>query len=172
MEMINDMFCQISCCVPYLQILELDLYRLQVSIELLPFPKLPKLKGMTIRVVEQGEDGVLALTSLVEACPNLQRFSIMKTSLFSAGKMDREVRQMAKKPHQHLEVVEIDEYHGGTSDLELVMYFIQNCVALKKLVIEATMEDEDEDEDEDGGRYRAQQQLEPRIPDGVELVIL
>ncbi|KAI3748861.1 hypothetical protein L6452_12257 [Arctium lappa] len=167
------MFCQISC-LPYLLVLHLDVYRLKGDIELLPFPKLQKLEQLTIRVVEL-DDGVLALTSLVEACPNLQRL-IMKLSCFREGKTNREVRQMAKKLHQRLEVVEIGEYHGGTSDFELAMYFIQNCVALKKLVIKPLMNfglaTNEMMEEKNGAIYRAQQQLEPRMPDGVELVIL
>ena len=73
------------------------------------------------------------------------------------------VRQMAKEPYQCLEVVEIVGYEGGTSDLELATYFTQNCVALKKLVIDPFFIN-------DAGC--CVQELEPRTPVGVELVIL
>ncbi|XP_024985381.1 uncharacterized protein LOC112520989 [Cynara cardunculus var. scolymus] len=73
---INDMFCQISCSVPYLQVLELYLYGLQGARELLPFPNLRKVIQLMISVVERDDDGLFVLTSLVEACPNLKRFSI------------------------------------------------------------------------------------------------
>jgi len=92
----------------------------------------------------------------------------------STRKTNREViRQMAKKAHQRLEVVEIGGYsEEGVSDLELAMYFIQNCVALKKLVIKPFMKAKLATDETNVVRNRVRQQLEPRTPVGVELVIL
>ncbi|KAJ9539827.1 hypothetical protein OSB04_026333 [Centaurea solstitialis] len=162
---VNDMFCQISC-VPYLQVLELTLYCVEGGIELHPFPMLQKLEQLIIKVSEKDEDGFFVLPSLLEACPNLQSLTIMRFSWPIGEKPNRGVRQMAKEPHQSLEVVKMVEYHGWTSDGELFMYFIQNCVALKKLVIKPTRRDQST------ARYHAQQELKPRTPVGVELVIL
>ncbi|KAJ9539982.1 hypothetical protein OSB04_026488 [Centaurea solstitialis] len=176
---LNDMFCQISRA-PYLQVLELDLYYKQGDIELHPFPMLQKLKQLIVTVLgEDEDDGFFVLPSLLEACPNLQRLTIkvFDLSLFTSRKdlielrfswprevkPNRGVRQMAKKPHQSLEVVKMVVYRGWASDLELFMYFIQNCVALKKLVIKPTTGDKD------GARYHAQQQLKPITPAGVQL---
>ncbi|KAJ9539826.1 hypothetical protein OSB04_026332 [Centaurea solstitialis] len=150
---LNDMFCQISRA-PYLQVLELDLCYKQGDIELHPFPMLQKLKQLIVTVLGEDEnDGFFVLPSLLEACPNLQRLTIKRFSWPREVKPNRGVRQMAKKPHQSLEVVKMVVYRGWASDLELFMYFIQNCVALKKLVIKPTTRDED------GARYHAQQQL-------------
>ncbi|KAJ9539981.1 hypothetical protein OSB04_026487 [Centaurea solstitialis] len=161
---LNDMFYQLSG-VPCLQVLELHVYHVQGDIELHPFPMLQKLKQLIVSVLgeDEDDDGFLVLPSLLEACPNLQRLTIKRFSWLREEKPNRGVRQMAKKPHQSLEVVQMVPYHGWTSDLELFMYFIQNCVALKKLVIKPTMEDED------GARNHAQQQLKPITPAGVQL---
>ncbi|KAJ9541816.1 LOW QUALITY PROTEIN: hypothetical protein OSB04_028322 [Centaurea solstitialis] len=165
---LNDMFYQLSG-VPCLQVLELNLYHVQGDIELHPFPMLPTLKQLIVTVLEEDEDGFFVLPSLLEACPNLQTLTITRLNWPREEKPNRGVWQMAKKPHQSLEVVEMIEYHGWTSDVELFMYFIQNCVALKKLVIDPIVEDM---EDMNAARYHAQQELKPRTPVGLELVIL
>ncbi|KAJ9539979.1 hypothetical protein OSB04_026485 [Centaurea solstitialis] len=161
---LNDMFCKLSQ-LPCLQVLELNLYHVQGAIELHLLPKLQKLKQLTIGVVERNEDGLFMLPYLLEACPNLQRLQVKRIiiSLFREEMPNRGIRQVPKKDHQYLEVVELVEYHGWTSDIELFMYFIQNCVALKKLVIGPTTRDKC------SARYHAQQELKPRTPDGVEL---
>ncbi|KAJ9539837.1 hypothetical protein OSB04_026343 [Centaurea solstitialis] len=158
---LNDLFCQISC-LPYLQVLELVIFPVKGAIELHPFPKLQKLKQLVFKVVHEAhDDGFLILPSLLEACPNLRGLRVMRISWPGEEKTNSEVKQM--KPHQHLEVVRMVEYRGWTSDVELFMFFIQNCAALKKLVIKPTMGDEE------GARYHAQQQLKPITPAGVEL---
>ena len=89
---------------------------------------------------------------------------------------NREVWQVVKQPHQHLEVVEICGYYGLPNDFELAMYFITNGVALKKLVIQpydkTAKIGANEVMEEKGARYNAMRQLKPIIPVGVELVIL
>ena len=77
-------------------------------------------------------------------------------------------RQAPKKPHQHLEMVEIDGYHVRTFELELAMYFIKNTVVLKKPVIKLY----EQGEEHNATRYRAQHQLEPKTPVGVKLVLV
>ncbi|KAJ9539980.1 hypothetical protein OSB04_026486 [Centaurea solstitialis] len=175
---LNDMFYQLSH-VPCLQVLELYIRRVQMllmsvsilffqgDIELHPLPKLQKLKQLTIRVAERNEDDLFVLLCLLEACPNLQRLKVKRSiSLFREENPNRGARQMSKKDHQYPEVVELVEYHGWTSDVELFMYFIQNCVALKKLVIKPTVRDQ---KDQNTARYHAHQELKPRTPVGVEL---
>ncbi|KAJ9541817.1 hypothetical protein OSB04_028323 [Centaurea solstitialis] len=120
------MFFQICWNIPYLQVLELRFYISQQDSQVYTFPKLLKLKQL---IVEVNEDNLSLLTSMVEACPNLKRFRVKKSS-----KSRLINRQAAKQSHQ-LEVVEIDGYLGRIRDLEFVMYFIENSVALKKLVI-------------------------------------
>lgn len=95
----------------------------------------------------------------------------------------REVRELAMHPHQYLEVVEITGHYERVYYLELVTYFLEISVALKKLVIDATdhtvvalrrkkSEVAEDEEKAKISRHKAQLLLEPRIPAGVELVIL
>ncbi|KVI09956.1 putative FBD-associated F-box protein At5g56700 isoform X2 [Cynara cardunculus var. scolymus] len=172
LKIINHMF----CCLPNLRVLELSLFSTQRAIELLPFPELPKLKKLIINVEVREDVSLLVFTSLVEACPNLRRFKIELMSSMRRRKENREERQVAKKPHQHLEVVEISGYYGMTGHLELATYFIENGVVLKKLIIKplilASPSADGTLEVENGPRYHAQQHLEPRTPVGLELVIL
>ncbi|KAJ9539992.1 hypothetical protein OSB04_026498 [Centaurea solstitialis] len=173
LKTMNDILCQIRCGVPNLQVLELDLYFLRGSIGLYSFPKLQKLEELIVKVLDWDDDALLVLSSLVEACPNLQRLTITKNMFSGPGNMNREVRQMANKPHQCLEAVEIVEYRDGARDLEFAMYFVQNCVALKKLVIKSFVGPEVEEdkimEEKSAAKNRARQQLEPITPVGVEL---
>ena len=53
---------------------------------------------------------------------------------------DLEIKQAPKHSHQYLRVVEVAEYHGRTSDFELVRYLIENAVELEKLVIHPVRE--------------------------------
>lgn len=98
---------------------------------------------------------------------------------------EMEVRQLAKHPHQYLEEVEISGHYGWAYYLELVMYFLENGVALKKLVIDPidhvigrskeidfVDEFEDDEEKENRTRRQVQRHLKPITPAGVELVIL
>ncbi|KAJ9539836.1 hypothetical protein OSB04_026342 [Centaurea solstitialis] len=158
---LNDMFYQMSCSVPNLQVLELELFDFAVSALVPPFPELQKLKQLIIGVVQWD---LFQLTSLVEACPNLQTLTITKS--FTLRKTSMEVRKIAKKPHQCLEVVEIDSYHCEINKFELAMYFFRNCVALKKLVIKPSMELDDELHD------LGPDDLLSRLPDEILVSIL
>ncbi|KAI3748860.1 hypothetical protein L6452_12254 [Arctium lappa] len=175
---INRMCCQISCCIPYLQVLELEFRRPTAAIRFLPFPELPKLKQLTMKVRVYDDRSLIALTFLVEACPNLQRLTIELMWYFWMKSVDRnrEVWQVVEQPHQHLEVVEICGYYGLPNDLELAMYFMKNGVALKKLVIQPFNEiaklGANEVMEAHGATYNARHQLKPIKPVGLELVII
>ncbi|KAJ9539993.1 hypothetical protein OSB04_026499 [Centaurea solstitialis] len=175
LKMMNDILCRICCGVPYLQVLELDLHFPEGSIGPHSFPKLQKLEELIINDLDRDDDALLVLSFLVEACPNLQRLTIMKNMWSRPVNINREARRMANKPHQCLEMVEIVEYQDGARDLALAMYFVQNCVALKKLVIKpfgGFKLSKDTIMEKSAAKSRARQQLEPIIPVGVELVIL
>ncbi|KAJ9560662.1 hypothetical protein OSB04_005822 [Centaurea solstitialis] len=160
---INHMFSQISCNIPNLQVLELTIYYSQEDMPFSTFPKLPQLKQLIVEVY----DGELpTLTSMVEACPNLQRFKakVKYWKSTTSGLLNKVVKQT----HQHLEEVEIDGYDKWNCDdlLELATYFIVNSGALKRLVIKLV------EENDAAARDRAQQQLEPKTtPVGVELEV-
>ncbi|XP_076890965.1 putative FBD-associated F-box protein At5g38570 [Bidens hawaiensis] len=174
----NNVFGQISCCISHLQILTLDIYRPEENIKFLSFPVLPKLKQLILKVGAWDDDSLLEFTSLAKACPNLQRF-VMQLNWMSPAKRRRKVRQVAKHSHKHLQLLEIVGYYGRTSDVELAVYFIENAVSLQKIIIdtryqvlERTPIDNDQVKKEKAARSCAKKQIEPRTPQGVELVIL
>lgn len=174
----NNVFGQISCCISHLQILTLDIYRPEENIKFLTFPELPKLKQLILKVGAWDDDSLLEFTSLAKACPKLQRF-VIQLIWMSPAKRRRKIRHAAKHPHQYLEVVEIVGYYGRTSDVELAVYFIDNTVSLHKIlidpryqVLERTPIGNDQLKKEKAARSCAKKQLEPRTPQGVELVIL
>ncbi|XP_024989590.1 putative F-box/LRR-repeat protein At4g15060 isoform X2 [Cynara cardunculus var. scolymus] len=168
----------ISCCISHLQILTLDIYRPEENIKFLSFPELPKLKQLILKVGAWDDDSLLEFTSLAKACPNLQRF-VIQLIWMSPAKRRRKIRHAAKHPHQHLEVVEVVGYYGRTSDVELAVYFIDNAIALQKILIDPRYQvleripiGNDQLKKEKAARSCAKKQLEPRTPRGVQLVIL
>lgn len=174
----NNVFGQISCCISHLLILTLDIYRPEENIKFLSFPELPKLKQLILKVGAWDDDSLLEFTSLAKACPNLQRF-VIQLIWMSPAKRRRKIRQAAKHPHEHLEVVEVVGYYGRTSDVELAVYFIDNAIALQKILIDPRYQvleripiGNDQLKKEKAARSCAKKQLEPRTPRGVQLVIL
>lgn len=104
---------------------------------------------------------------------------ILQLIWMSPAKRRRKVRQVAKHSHKHLQLLEIVGYYGRTSDVELAVYFIENAVSLQKIIIdpryqvlERTPIDNDQVKKEKAARCCAKKQIEPRTPQGVELVIL
>lgn len=97
----------------------------------------------------------------------------------SPSKRRRKIRQAPKCTHKFLRLVEFVGYYGRTSDAELAVYFFENAVALRKIVIDPRNQilersplRIDQIRKEESARKRAKQQLEAKKPPGVELVIL
>ncbi|CAK9183665.1 unnamed protein product [Ilex paraguariensis] len=91
----------------------------------------------------------------------------------------RKVRKVARCSHQNLEEVEVFGYYGRKSELELVIYLLENAVALKKIIIDPHnpfLPDRPKKigqiEKEKAARVRAKRQLKGRVTVGIELVIL
>ncbi|KAK6135841.1 hypothetical protein DH2020_030407 [Rehmannia glutinosa] len=131
----NNVFGQLSCCLYQLEVLTLDIYRPEENIKIFAFPELPKLKQLILKVGAWNDDSLLEFTSLIKACPNLNRF-VLQLIWMSPSKRRRKVLKAAKCSHQFLKLVEIVGYYGRTSDAELVLYFIENAVALQKIIID------------------------------------
>ena len=81
--------------------------------------------------------------------------------------------------HRHLEEVQIGGYYGRISDLELALYFYENSVALKKIVVDPTNQVNKRNPNaseilrqESLARLSAHIQLKNRISRGVVLEIL
>ncbi|KAF7851130.1 hypothetical protein BT93_L4442 [Corymbia citriodora subsp. variegata] len=89
-----------------------------------------------------------------------------------AGK-GRELERVVRPLHQYIKEVEFYNYYGRPCDYELVNYFVENAIALEKLVVNSC------DEGYFSGRMikvkepreRAVQQLKGKLPSRIELVI-
>lgn len=97
-----------------------------------------------------------------------------KGFLFSHGKSP-------KSPHDCLKEVEILEYNGKCGDMEFVVYLINNCVALQKIVINCnyvhhrsrpTKTKQQLLEDEQFSRMHAMTQLRIKVPSNIEFVCI
>ncbi|XP_071711726.1 F-box protein At4g09920-like isoform X3 [Rutidosis leptorrhynchoides] len=150
----------------------------------LHFTGLPKLKHLDISQFSVGlEDNVFHQIAPCVSYLNVLFLDIHIPQLvwMSPVKRRRKVRRVAAHPHPHLKLFEILGYYGRVSDLELAMYVIENADALKKIVIDPVCDaiGEDLDFTEDDflkrqleARSHAKRQLTPKLPRGVELVIL
>jgi len=85
----------------------------------------------------------------------------------------RELKRVVGLPHQFLKVVEFNNYYGRPCDLELVNYFIDNAIALEKLVVNPCEKEYITDgvKKVKEPRERALQQLMGKLPSRIELVI-
>ncbi|KAL3521223.1 hypothetical protein ACH5RR_019372 [Cinchona calisaya] len=175
----KDVFSQLSSCLYKLEILTLDIYRPEEHIKMFAFPELPNLEELILKLGAWNDDCLLEFTSLVRACPNLYRF-VVQLLWMSPSKKRRKIRPAAKCPHQYHKLVEIFGYYGRTSDDELAMYFIENAIALQKVVIDprcqilerSPIRNDQIKREEAAARNAAKKQLEAKRPSGVELVIL
>lgn len=141
------------------------------------FPEFPNLKQLILKVGAWNDDSLLEFTSLVNACPNLNRF-VLQLIWMSPAKRRRKIRQAAKHTHKYLKLVEIVGYYGRTSDDEIAMYFFENATSLQKIIIdprnqilERSPARSDQIKKEEAARKRAKLQLEPKKPPRVQLVI-
>lgn len=174
----NNVFGQLSCCLYQLEVLTLDIYRPEENMKIFAFPALPNLKQLILKVGAWDDDSLLEFTSLIKACPKLNRF-VLQLIWMSPSKRRRKLRQAAKCAHEYLKLVEIVGYYGRTSDAELAMYFIENAVALQKIVIDPRNQILERSpagiaqiKKEESARRRARKQLESKKPPGVQLIIL
>ncbi|KVI09943.1 FBD-like protein, partial [Cynara cardunculus var. scolymus] len=173
----NTLFQQISSGSLYLKVLELTIYYPKQNMHL-SLPELPCVKQLILSVGAWEDSTLLEFTWLARACPNLHKFVIQMMWMATIKRTNR-FMYMVKHPHQHLEVVEIGGYYGRNSDLELALYFIENGIALKKMVIDtyeyhltSRTPIATETLEVTAARFLAQNQLASIMPHGVKLVIL
>ncbi|PHT45986.1 hypothetical protein CQW23_15144 [Capsicum baccatum] len=81
-------------------------------------------------------------------------------------------RKTPESPHQHLSEVQYRGYFGDVNDVELAMYFFENTLALEKFIVDPSVEFHHNCEDPQKARDRAMLQLQPKVPQGVKLLIL
>ncbi|XP_056158931.1 uncharacterized protein LOC130134928 [Syzygium oleosum] len=136
-------------------------------------PKLTSVKQLELRFEVFGDSSLLPLTPVIEAFPCLRSFVVELMYPMDMLCRQRELKRVVGPPHRYLKVVEFHNYYGRSCDLELVNYFIDNAIALEKLVVNPC-----EEEFVTSGlkkvkepRERAQQQLKGNLPSRIELVI-
>ncbi|XP_071713596.1 putative F-box/LRR-repeat protein At5g02930 [Rutidosis leptorrhynchoides] len=127
--------------------------------------ELPNLKKLRLAVGGSNDDCLLFLASVLNACPNLETFSIRPC--WTSPIIRRKKARDATNPHTHLKLVEIAKYKGRKCDFELAAYIIQTTVSLKKVVIaisnDSTMKEV---------LHSRAKLIESIKPKGVELVIV
>ncbi|XP_071711715.1 uncharacterized protein [Rutidosis leptorrhynchoides] len=115
----NDVFNQISACALSLQYLSISVDEPEDFSLLEYVPKLPNLKKLRLAVGGNGDDCLLFLASVLNACPNLETFSI--TPRWISPIIRRKKARDATNPHKHLKLVEIEEYKGYCMKKEAVL---------------------------------------------------
>ncbi|GER36880.1 F-box family protein [Striga asiatica] len=128
----------LRCRLSHLEILTLNIYRNKELLWMFKFPMMPKLKKLVIMEgIDRMDTSLLGLAHFISASPNLQEFEL-KQSWFNAEMSDREIHKGFKyfPMHQHLNVFRFLGYYACPSDVELVNYLLENCVALKEIIVD------------------------------------
>ncbi|XP_034217504.1 putative F-box protein At1g49610 [Prunus dulcis] len=147
-----------------------------------PVPTLPNVKHLELIVHPDTPFVLYHLASFLKASPSLQTL-VLKLEYGSWEPWETtKVGKGPQWPHHNLKVVEIVGYRGRINVVEHVIYFIENVVALEKLVIDPVMcwlhhptgmdrriEDVKEEEE---ARDHAMHQLKQMVPSTVQFVCL
>ncbi|KAE8722188.1 hypothetical protein F3Y22_tig00014304pilonHSYRG00023 [Hibiscus syriacus] len=113
---------------------------LRISVEVerrrphIEFPRMSQLKEMELTAFTFDHlDSLLFLSWWVNSCPSLHRFALdFSLVRFSA----REIEKGRRIVHHSLKVVEITGFVGAAVDTELCIFFIENAIALEKMVLD------------------------------------
>ncbi|CAA0807437.1 F-box/FBD/LRR-repeat protein [Striga hermonthica] len=168
------------------------LTRLEELLWMIKFPMMPKLKKLVIIEGLLGVDSsLLGLANFISASPNLQEFEIRVglciyypcylQSWFKPDMSNNEIQKGLKHfpLHQNLNVFRFLGYYGCPSDVELVNYLLENCVALKEIIVDTKTQlrvayeplDSEQLEWAEIAKGYAKQQLEPLVPNHISLFI-
>ncbi|CAA0806853.1 F-box/LRR-repeat protein [Striga hermonthica] len=169
------------CCLSHLEILTFNIYLRNEVLSTLNFPVMPKLRKLVfIKGLSGVDSSLLELTHFIKASPNLQEFEL-KQSWFEAERSDREIQKGVKQfpLHQHLNVFRFSGYYGCPSDVELVNYLLESCVALREIIVDTQAPihlayeavDPEELKLAEIAKVYAKQQLEPLVPKHIRLFI-
>ncbi|CAA0807420.1 Unknown protein [Striga hermonthica] len=171
----------LHCCLSQLEILTLDICRRRELLWKIKFPMMPKLKKLVIIEGLCGVDSsLLGLANFISASPKLQEFEIQQM-WFNVERSNNEIQKGLKHLplHQHLKVIRFLGYYGCPSDVELVNYLLENCVALKEIFVDTRSQLHEEGYPLDSEQIKlaeiakvyAKQQLEPLVPNHISLFI-
>ncbi|KAM7483424.1 hypothetical protein LguiB_008007 [Lonicera macranthoides] len=99
------------------------------------FPLLKNVKQLELRVQAFDHHSLLSCASVMEACPNLYRFSMRFDWL--GNPEEREVHQRENcSMHKCLRELELVWFRGSTTDVELATYLLSSAPFLKKITID------------------------------------
>ncbi|CAI9105142.1 OLC1v1004001C1 [Oldenlandia corymbosa var. corymbosa] len=132
---VKDFVCQFSCYFSKLVVLFLCLDPNQAREFDVKLPQLPALKQLSLKFLLLFKESMLGLTSFFRASPNLEKF-VIKLGYSSEVRTNREPENVVYYPVQHLRVVEIIGYRGRSIELDLVKYFLESAVSLKKIIVD------------------------------------
>ncbi|CAA0807403.1 Unknown protein [Striga hermonthica] len=169
------------CCLSQLEILTLNIGNRKELLWMIKFPMMPKLKKLVIIEALHGVDSsLLGLSHFISASPNLREFEIQQRWSM-VERSNNEIQKGLKHfpLHQHLNVFRFLGYYGCPSDVELVNYLLENCVALKEIIVDTQnprrMAYEPLDTEQlklaEIAKVYAKQQLEPLVPKHISLFL-
>ncbi|VFQ98401.1 unnamed protein product [Cuscuta campestris] len=177
-RMLHELLPFASHVLSQLEVLKIHSFDGLECLEHYTVPVLPMLKKFVITVSARGDVTLLGCTNVIAAAPQLKEFEC-KLWWSKLLRSKRECRKVISRPLHNLKLVRLLGYYGRTSELELVRYFLENAVALEKIIVDPrnkidlpavflrTIESEVQI-----GRDFAKLQLESEVPSHIELVIL
>ncbi|KAG5562605.1 hypothetical protein RHGRI_005362 [Rhododendron griersonianum] len=169
----NDSFSLLSCCLKTLT--------LKPGIVGFVHPEwLPKLYALELLIVEitaSRDTSFLNYATFIEVAPHLQKFAFQAAWELNLSVSKRKVRRCIRHFHHRcLKEVRLGGYYGRKSDVEVAIHFLENAVALEKMIINPRDESPFLPDyaflRQRAARSRAKQQLDGIVPAGVKLVIL
>ncbi|KAL3514077.1 hypothetical protein ACH5RR_026794 [Cinchona calisaya] len=131
----SSVFPQLSRFRSQLELLILKGYKPENIMVVRDFPQLSQVKELVMDTGAWYDNSLMGLTSLIKACPFLHKF-VLQLLWVVPMKKDRENEKGAKCTLKHLREIKLVGYCCRTSDVELLMYFIDSAVTLEKIVID------------------------------------
>ncbi|XP_059288179.1 uncharacterized protein LOC132041488 [Lycium ferocissimum] len=138
-------------------------------------PKFNNLKQVMLSVSNVTDCSHIGIPPLLDTSPNLQKFEIEFIWCYMMIVIGQMLFQKAECPYQHLKVIRYNGYLRGSSDAELMTYLLENCLALEKLIVSPcnfSPHSRKCSKVERRSRSRAWRQLEGKVSERVELIIL
>ncbi|KAL3504729.1 hypothetical protein ACH5RR_034570 [Cinchona calisaya] len=130
----SHVFSQLSCCLSQLEKFTLHTQPKALA-EVSDFPELSQLKHLKIGADAFYDDSLMVFTSLIKACPYLQKF-VLQLRWICPSKIKRRKEKGAVCSLKYLRVIEFIGYWGRVSDIELLEFFLENAVALEEITID------------------------------------
>ncbi|KAG5562600.1 hypothetical protein RHGRI_005357 [Rhododendron griersonianum] len=137
-----------------------------------------------MEITASRDTSFLNYATFIEVAPHLQKFAFQLPVSLSQAAWDsnlsvskRKVQRCSRHfQHRCLKEVRLGGYYGRKSDLEVAIFFLENAVALEKMIInprdESPFLPDYAFSRQRAARSRPKQQLDRIVPEGVKLVIL